>query len=77
MIAMNAPFEHTKPQRVVALDGIWEIDSTGHYQRVEIFEEEPIYRCAGLIIGALCIIGWGAFAGMAYCLYQLVEVIAG
>lgn len=55
----------------------WELDSTGHYQRVDIFEEEPSYRCAGLIIGALCIIGWAAFAGMAYCLYQLVEVISG
>jgi len=74
---MNAPFEHTKPQRVVALDWIWELDSTGHYQRVDIFEEEPRWAYPGLIIGALCIIGWSAFAGMAYCLYQLVEVIAG
>jgi len=75
---MNAPFEHTKPQRVVALDGIYVLDqNTGHYELFDVFEEEPSYRCAGLIIGALCIIGWAAFAGMAYCLYQLVEVIAG
>lgn len=74
---MNAPFDHTKPQRVVALEGIFELDSTGHYQRVDIFEEEPCWPYPGLIIGALCIIGWAAFAGMAYCLYQLVEVIAG
>jgi hypothetical protein len=47
---MNAPFDHTKPPRVVALDGIWELDSTGHYQRVDIFEEEtrlPLWQ--GLI----------------------------
>lgn len=54
-----------------------ELDSTGHYQRVDIFEEEPRWPYPGLIILALCIIGWAAFAGMAYCLYQLVEVIAG
>ncbi|RTL63550.1 MAG: hypothetical protein EKK41_23220 [Hyphomicrobiales bacterium] len=72
---MNA---HSKPLRVVALDGIWELDqSTGHYERLDIFEEEPRWPYPGLIIGALCIIGWGAFIGMAYCLYQLVEVIAG
>jgi hypothetical protein len=74
---MNAPFEHTKPQRVVALEGIFELDSTGHYQRVDIFEEEQSYRCAGLIIGALCLIGWAAFGGMAWCLYRAVEAFAG
>jgi len=71
---MNA---HSKPQRVVALDGIWELDSTGHYQRVDIFEEEPRFPYSGLIIIALCLIGWAAFGGMSYCLYRLVEVLAG
>lgn len=66
---MNA---HSKPQRVVALEGIFELDSTGHYQRVDIFEEEPSYRCAGLIIGALCIIGWALFLGLGYTAYLVL-----
>lgn len=69
---MNA---HSKPQRIVALEGIFELDSTGHYQRVDIFEEEPSYRCAGLIIGALCIIGWGTFIGVGYAAYRAVEAL--
>ena len=69
---MNA---HSKPQRVVALEGIFELDSTGHYQRVDIFEQEPSYRCAGLIIGALCIIGWSAFIGVGYAAYRAVEAL--
>lgn len=72
---MNAPFDHTKPQRVVALDGIWELDSTGHYQRVDIFEGEPRWPYPGLIIGALCIIGWGAFIGVSYAAYRAVEAL--
>lgn len=70
---MNAPFDHTKPQRVVALEGIFELDSTGHYQRVDIFEEEtrlPLWQAFLPIV-----LGGAAIA--AYCLYQFVEVIAG
>lgn len=74
---MNAPLEHTKRLRVVALDGIYELDATGHYQRVELFEEEPSYPFAGLIIIALSLIGWGAFLGMGYAAYRAVEAFAG
>jgi hypothetical protein len=75
---MNAPFEHIKPQRVVALDGIYVLDqNTGHYELFDVFEEEPSYPYPGLIIIALCLIGWAAFGGMSYCLYRLVEVLAG
>jgi hypothetical protein len=67
---MNA---HSKPLRVVALDGIWELDqNTGHYERLEIFEEEPrwpLWRlCYGwpaiaLVIGIAAYAVWRVFAG--------------
>jgi hypothetical protein len=69
---MNA---HSKPIRVIALEGIFELDSTGHYQRVDIFEEEPRWAYPGLIIGALCIMGWAAFIAAGYAAYRAVEAL--
>jgi hypothetical protein len=75
---MNAPFERAKRLRVVALDGVYALDErTGFYERVDLFEEEPSYPHPGLIIAALCLIGWAGFGGMAYCLYLVVEALAG
>lgn len=67
---MNAPFDHTKPQRVVALEGIFELDSTGHYQRVDIFEEEPSYPFPGLIIISLCLLSWAVIGIAAYAVWR-------
>jgi hypothetical protein len=66
---MNA---HSKPLRVVALDGIWELDqNTGHYERLDIFEEEASYPFPGLIIISLALLSWAVIGIAAYAVWRL------
>jgi tryptophan-rich sensory protein len=66
---MNA---HSKPLRVVALDGIYQLDqSTGHYERLEIFEEEPRWPYPGAIIISITLLSWAVIGIAAYAVWRL------
>jgi hypothetical protein len=65
---MNA---HSKPLRVVALDGIYQLDqSTGHYERLEIFEEEPRWPYRGAIIISITLLSWAVIGIAAYAAWM-------
>jgi hypothetical protein len=65
---MNA---HSKPLRVVALDGIYQLDqSTGHYERLDIFEEETHWPYPGAIIISITLLSWAVIGIAAYAVWR-------
>jgi hypothetical protein len=61
---MNARFEHSKPTRVVALEGIFVLDKKGEYilEREEEETKWPLWK--GLVpitLGAFDLLAWGAW----------------
>lgn len=71
---MNATFDHTKPTRIVALDGIYILSESGHYE--PYYEpDDPKLAYPGLILAALAVVAWVAFIGIAYCAYQALAAL--
>jgi hypothetical protein len=69
---MNAHFEHSKPARIVTLEGIHVLDRYGQYVPEEI---DPPSRYAGPILIAACVVGWAAFIGAAYAIYRALAAL--
>ena len=58
-----------KPHAIATKNGTYLYDAkTGMYEPIEA---EPFLR-PGLIIISLCLLGWAAFGGLAYCIYRAV-----
>ena len=63
-----------KPQRtIVTLDGIFVRNPVTGFYEPENQEERNAHP--GLIIAALCLLGWAAFAGLAYCLWMAARAL--
>ncbi len=66
--------DHRKRVRVSTPEGIFVLDSSGHYIP-EAERDEPLkYR--GIIIVAGAIICWALFFGIAYCAWRIFEALA-
>lgn len=67
---------HTKPTRILALDGIYILSESGHYE--PYYEpDDPKLAYPGLILAALVVVAWVAFIGAGYAIWRAVEAIAG